>query len=177
MAKYAAFLRGMNLGGRRIKNPELCAAVTSIGVTNVEAFLASGNVVFDTTGRPQAIAKKLELGLQKALDYEVPTFVRSAAELTAIVAAEPFAGRDDKSRGKLQIAMLRCAPDKQATAAVLKHETAADWLRVIGQELYWWPAVGLSESELDLARIAKLTGPMTIRTERTIVRLKAKFFA
>ena len=44
---YVAFLRGMNLGRRRIKNPELCAAFEDIGFTNVSAFLASGNVIFD----------------------------------------------------------------------------------------------------------------------------------
>ena len=43
MNRYVAFLRGMNLGRRRIKNPELCAAFEDIGFTNVAAYLASGN--------------------------------------------------------------------------------------------------------------------------------------
>ena len=66
MNRYVAFLRGMNLGRRRIKNPELCAAFEGIGFTNVSAFLASGNVIFDTDESDSAaVADSLNT------DYEI----------------------------------------------------------------------------------------------------------
>ena len=47
MNRNVAFLRGMNLGGRRLMNDELCSHFTALGFTGVSAFLASGNVLFE----------------------------------------------------------------------------------------------------------------------------------
>ena len=77
MNRYVAFLRGMNLGRRRIKNPELCAVFEDIGFTNVAAYLASGNVIFDAEdAEADAVAVAIECGLRDSLGYEVPTFLR-----------------------------------------------------------------------------------------------------
>ncbi len=176
MATVAAFLRGMNLGGRRITNEQLCAAVTSLGFEDVRAFLASGNIVFCASGSVSAVERKLSRGLRERLGYEVPTYVRSGDRLMKVVAAEPFAGRAGAGRGKIQIAFLPKTPTPRATRAVLDMATDADWLAVVGTELFWWPIGGLSESELELEAIAKQIGPMTIRTQRTVERLVAKFF-
>ena len=51
MTRYVAFLRGMNLGNRRIKNPELAAEFERLGFEDVATFRASGNVVFSLPGR------------------------------------------------------------------------------------------------------------------------------
>lgn len=84
MARFAALLRGMNLGNRRIKNPDLVRVFNDAGFAQVEAFLASGNVAFDAIGKPSALAQKIEKSLGEALSYEVPTFVRKAKELSDI---------------------------------------------------------------------------------------------
>ncbi|MEP6475429.1 MAG: DUF1697 domain-containing protein, partial [Gemmatimonadota bacterium] len=47
MARLFAFLRGMNLGGRRVTNTELNRIFKSVGVSGVESFIASGNLIFD----------------------------------------------------------------------------------------------------------------------------------
>ena len=68
MARYVAFLRGMNLGRRRIKNPELCAAFEDIGFKNVAAYLASGNVIFDADDAvTDSVAESIEFGLKESL--------------------------------------------------------------------------------------------------------------
>ena len=92
MNRYVAFLRGMNLGRRRIKNPELCAAFEDIGFTDVAAYLASGNVIFDAVDSDtDAVAAAIESGLRVSLGYEVPTFLRSADEVRSIAGYAPFA--------------------------------------------------------------------------------------
>src|SRR5262245_25136583 len=90
MDRYVAFLRGMNLGGRRITNDDLRAHFEALGCEGVATFRASGNVIFAKDGRPAAIAAELEDGLGEALGYEVPVFLRSEKELLAISAHEPF---------------------------------------------------------------------------------------
>ena len=106
MPSYVAFLRGMNLGGRRIKNEELRAEFEPLGFDDVASFRASGNVIFAPRGSEAKLTSEIEAGLGEALGYEVPVFLRSAAELSAIAAHEPFdAAVVNASKGKLQVAL------------------------------------------------------------------------
>ena len=64
MTRYAAFLRGVNLGKRTVKSAELKAAFEALGFENVKTLLASGNVLFDT--KPSKSLKgKIEAGLKE----------------------------------------------------------------------------------------------------------------
>jgi len=178
MARYAAFLRGMNLGGRRITNRDLAAAVSGLGYEEVETFRASGNVIFAADrGGKAAIASRLESGLGDALGYEVPVFLRSAAEVRAIAAREPFhPDAVSASSGKLQVALLLDTPAARGRREALALATESDRLAIEGRELYWLPSGGMSESELDLNAIAAALGLMTVRTMGTIEQVAAKYF-
>lgn len=177
MQRYVAFLRGMNLGGRRITNVELCACFEGLGFASPTAFLASGNVVFDSDETaPEPVGARIEEGLADALGYDVPTFLRTADEVRAIAAHEAFPAEVvAASRGKLQVALLPAEPSQAARRAVLEHATEEDRLTFGDRELYWLPSGGISESPLDLAAIEATVGPWTMRTRRTVERLAAKF--
>jgi len=178
MARYAAFLRGMNLGGRRITNEDLRAHFEALGCEGVATFRASGNVVFGKEGTPAKLTSMLEDGLAEALGYEVPVFLRSARELLAIAAHEPFDEKAvDASTGKLQVGMLVKKPSASAAKKALALSTDADRLAIERRELYWLPEGGLSDSELDLKALAAVLGPTTIRTKGTIDQIAAKHFA
>ncbi len=178
MARYAAFLRGMNIGGRRITNRDLAAAVAGLGFEEVETFRASGNVIFAGEGGGEAAtAIRLESGLGDALGYEVPVFLRSAAEVTAIAAQEPFdPAAVTASAGKLQVALLLEKPPAKGRREALALATDADRLAIEGRELYWLPSGGMAESELDLNAIGAALGLMTMRTMGTIEQVAAKYF-
>ena len=177
MKRYVAFLRGMNLGRRRIKNGELCACFADMGFSSVAAFLASGNVIFDAAlDDPAGVSARIESGLRQALHYDVPTFLRSADEVRAITRYQPFtAAQLKRSKGKPQVALLSKHPTPMAERAVLELSTAEDRLDIHGWELFWLPSGGMREAELDLKRIAAELGPMTIRTRNTLERLVAKY--
>ncbi len=178
MSLYVAFLRGMNLGRRRIKNPELCAAFKDIGFKNVAAYLASGNVVFDADDTDtDAVAASIETGLRDSLGYEVPTFLRSADEVVAIAQYAPFAGVAGERTGKLQVAMFGNEVEQSDRDSVLELSNDADLLEMVGRELYWWPKGNFLDSELDLKVVEGILGPMTIRTKATVERLATKFLA
>lgn len=172
-----AFLRGMNLGGRRIKNEELRAEFESLGFADVATFRASGNVIFGAQGGSEsALTKQIEAGLGDALGYEVPVFLRSCAEVTAIAAAEPF---DAKllaaSKGKLQVQFLARKPAAAARKAVSALATDDDGLALSGRELYWLPSGGISESELDWKPIDAALGSGTMRTMGTVEQIAARY--
>ncbi len=176
MSRYVAFLRGMNLGRRRIKNPELCAAFEDIGFTNVAAYLASGNVIFDTDeSDPTSVALSIEDGLRVSLGFEVPTFLRSSEEVMAIAEYTPFARVYGERTGKLQVAMFGNEVEQSDRNSVLELSNDADLLEMVGRELYWWPKGNFLDSELDLKVVEGILGPMTIRTKGTIERLAKKF--
>jgi uncharacterized protein (DUF1697 family) len=178
MDRFVAFLRGMNVTGRRIKNEELKAEFAALGLEDVATFRASGNVVFSTPKRePEAaLTKRIERGLDEALGYEVPVFLRSCAEVAAIAVAEPFdSNLVAASKGKLQVTFLARKPAAKAGKAVLDLATDQDRLAIQGRELYWLPSGGISESDLDLKAIDAALGPGTTRTIGTIEQIAAKY--
>jgi uncharacterized protein (DUF1697 family) len=179
MSDYAAFLRGMNLGGRRITNKDLGAAVSDLGFERVETFRASGNVIFAAEGGTEAaVAGRLETGLSESLGYDVPVFLRSAGEVRAIATFESFSAAEvNAAKGKLQVAMLRKRPSAKGRREALAHSTDEDRLAMDGRELYWLPNGGISDSDLDLDALAAALGPMTVRTMGTIEQVAAKYFA
>jgi len=177
MDRYAAFLRGMNLGNRRLKNEELRSHFEALGCMEVATFRASGNVVFAEAGRSGDLTAELEAGLAQALAYEVPVFLRSARELLAIAGQEPFSSRQlEASKGKLQVALLRKRPSASAAKKALALSTDDDCLTIAGRELYWLPAGGISESDLDWKAIESALGPTTVRTKGTIDQIATKYF-
>jgi uncharacterized protein (DUF1697 family) len=178
MDRYVAFLRGMNLGGRRITNDDLRSHFDALGCEEVATFRASGNVIFAADGEsPAELTARLEGGLADALGYEVPVFLRGAKELRAVAAHEPFDAKHvAASEGKLQIVLLTKKPTAKAVERALALSTEADRLAVEGRELYWLPQGRMSDSDLDLKALATILGSMTIRTKGTIDQIAAKHF-
>jgi uncharacterized protein (DUF1697 family) len=168
----------MNLGRRRLSNDTLQAAFEGLGFSGVAPFLASGNVVFEAKKQAlEALGKKIERGLEKALDYPVPTFLRSAEEIRRIAAHEPFSESVlAPTTRNLQVLLLPAPPAPKARREVLALGTDDDHLAFDERELYWLPKGNMSASELDIKRIEKAVGPTTTRAQRTMIRLVAKYF-
>jgi uncharacterized protein (DUF1697 family) len=176
--RYVAFLRGMNLGKRRIKNPELVAHFEAMGLEDVATFRASGNVVFvDPAGESESkLQKRLEKELDERLGYDVAVFLRSAKEVTAIAAREPFDAKAIKgSKGKPQVVLLGRKPTVKAKKALEGIAPEGDLMAIEGRELHWLPTVGLSETELDTKALDKVLGKGTTRTAGTIEQIASKY--
>ena len=63
--RYVAFLRAINVGGHTVRMEALRREFESLGATNVETFIASGNVIFDTARRnAAALERAIEEHLQ-----------------------------------------------------------------------------------------------------------------
>jgi uncharacterized protein (DUF1697 family) len=178
MPRYAAFLRGINVGKRRAGKEALISCFEDIDLDAVATFRASGNVVFSTGREARSkLTARIERALADALGFEVAVFLRSETELKKISAHDPF---DPKlvaaSKGKLQVAFLEKRPSASATKAVTALSSEDDRLAFGARELFWLPKAGLMESELDQARIDELLGLATVRTMGTVQQLAAKFF-
>lgn len=177
MRTHVAFLRSINVGGRRVTGAALEAAFDAIGLESPASYQASGNVAFDAPGADvAALRTRIEEGLRSALDFDVPTMVRTGAEVAAAASLTPFSDAElAASRGKVQVSLLMDVPDDDAVGDVLALATDDDRLHVEGRELYWLPAAGMSDADLDVAVIERLLGMQTRRTQATLQRLVAKF--
>lgn len=177
MRRYVAFLRGMNLGRRRIKNEELRRHFEEMGFAGAVTFRASGNVIFDSPASAVEgeLALRVEGELAGRLGYEVPVFLRSIEEAAAIAAHQPFGPEAVKrSNGKLQVSLLIKKPSAAQRRQVLAYATDEDLLDVEGREIYWLPRGGLLESTLDLKALESIVGPDTRRTKGTIEQIATR---
>jgi uncharacterized protein (DUF1697 family) len=169
----------MNVGGHRIKNDELRSLFEALGFIEVATFRASGNVIFSAAREPVAeLTAQIEAGLEASLGYAVPTYLRTADEVQAIAALEPFTSTQiEASAGKLQVTLLLAKPTAAIRKQVLGLATERDQLALAERELYWLPSGGILDSALDLKAIGALLGPTTVRTKGTVEQLAGKHFA
>ena len=135
--RWAAMLRGINLGKRQLKSVELKAVVEGLGFTDVRTLLASGNVVFTA---PDAKADSLESQIHDALaqatGLKSEIFVRTPEDMAALVAANPFteAARDRPSF--LVVTFHRKPVDADAVDALMTDHDGPERAQAIGRELY-----------------------------------------
>jgi uncharacterized protein (DUF1697 family) len=173
---YVAFLRGINLGKRRVKMDHLCDLFRALKFSDVSTFVASGNVLFEAADADAAgVEQRIEAHLKGALGYEVETFLRTPAELAAVVAFRPFAPAELETPGHtLHVGFLRGAPGDAAGRKLLSLRTAVDDFCVRGRELYWLCRCRFSDSLVPWPVVAKtLTLPATMRNITTVRKLAA----
>jgi uncharacterized protein (DUF1697 family) len=93
--KYAAFLRGVNVNGRKVGKDELKAVFEELGLSNVKTYLQSGNVTFDTSLEDIPKLKQLiETALQRQFGFAITTFTYPIEAIRSLIDNYPFGRRD-----------------------------------------------------------------------------------
>lgn len=106
--RYAAFLRGVNLGKRTTRSADLKAAFESLGYEGVRTLIASGNVLFEAEAADdEALAETIEKGLEAKFGFAIGVVLRSIAELEKMVERAPFGGVPADADAKLYVLFLR----------------------------------------------------------------------
>jgi len=147
------------------------------GLENVATFIASGNVVFDSNEDASArFEGRIEAHLRGALGYEVDTFLRSLADLEAVIRLEPFAEAGEPDQ-KVHVMFLKTAPGRAGVAALRGLETEDDRFRVVGREAYWLRRGRMSDSGFKPGAFERAlgVGTSTMRTMNTVERIVGKF--
>jgi uncharacterized protein (DUF1697 family) len=177
MARFIAFLRAINVGGHTVKMDDLRRLFESLGFSRVETFIASGNVVFETTSRnTRALEKKIEKRLKEALGYEVATFIRTDAELADTANYQPFRPSELEAAVALNIAFLADPLDDESKQKLMALRTDIDDFHGHGHEIYWLCRKKQSESTFSNAVLEKTLGrPSTLRGANTIKQMAAKY--
>jgi uncharacterized protein (DUF1697 family) len=105
---YAAFLRGINVGGKRqIKMEALQIAFQSWGLENVATILNSGNILFDAHSNDALEVKQIiTTGIQSNFGFDADVFVRTIEDLKTLAARDPFKGYSESTLMKLYVTLL-----------------------------------------------------------------------
>lgn len=178
MPKYVAFLRAINVGGHTVKMDHLRELFASLGFRNVETFIASGNVIFDSSSKNTAtLEKKIENHLLKSLGYQVATFLRSTVELAEIARHKPFADSELNTDGNtLYIGFLNGVPSDVAKEKLLAATTKTDDFQLNNREIFWLLRTRFADSEFSGGKLEKTLGlQVTLRNSTTVRKIAAKY--
>lgn len=165
MARYAAFLRGINLARvNRLPMADLRAILDGLGYTDVATHLQSGNAVFTTGAKPAKVERDIEAAIRKERGLEVPCLVRTVDELRAVVDADPL-GDVATNPSRYFVVFLSAPPDE------VTGDYKPDEYRVIGREVYLWLPEGMRASKLAAAYTKKTSKAVaTMRNWNTVTK-------
>lgn len=171
--RYAALLRGINIGGRRIKMEDLRYVLASNGFANPQTLLQSGNCVFDTDlKKGNEIEETLESICEAAFGFKVPFYVRSRSELESALDHNPFPEMAHKDPSHLVLHFFKTVPE-EAQIAEIKWPGPEE-LSLKGEVLYISCPNGIGTSELFKdRRISKILKTATARNWTTVQKLHA----
>jgi uncharacterized protein (DUF1697 family) len=127
--------------------------LTGLGHDDVATFLQSGNVILCSALAPGRLERTLEEQLASGLGFRVDVLVRSADELSAIVASNPL-GDVAADPAKYLVTFLRARPSRALVDRLTSADVAPERVVAVGRELFSWHPGGVGRSEL-----AKLLQP------------------
>jgi uncharacterized protein (DUF1697 family) len=171
---FAAFLRGVNVGGKNaLPMAELKAVLESLGHEGVVTYLQSGNAVFDATGGADEVAGALEERIGERLGLAVRVLLRTPGELAAVAAANPFLGREPV-HARLHVVFLDRAPTPAEVGRVDPERSPGDAFSVAGREIYVHYPHGAGRTKLTLDYFERRLGVVgTARNWNTVLKLTA----
>ncbi|MCE9602623.1 MAG: DUF1697 domain-containing protein [Gemmatimonadetes bacterium] len=154
MTTYIALLRAVNVGGTgKLPMADLRALCTKAGFTGVRTYIASGNVVFSSGLSASKARVTLEAALAKRLDKGTQVIIRTADELEAIIAANPF---PEAEPNRLIVVFL----SREESATVLDgwKIPGRERLALVGRELFIHYPDGMGQSKLKVPFADQGTG-------------------
>lgn len=174
---HIAFLRAINVGGRFVKMERLRALFVEMGHADAETFIASGNVIFDgRRAKAERMERAIERHLAAALGYEVATFLRTPAELAAVVRQRPFGDEVPDTEGGLYVGFFGAPVDAIRKRAVAALASDANLLHVHGRELYWLRRERTMQTISLGTKLERALGtPATFRNVTTVRKLAALY--
>ncbi len=170
MTTYVAFLRAVNVGGTgRLPMAELRKMCDKLGFTEVQTYIASGNVVFTSQSTKLAVKNALEEQLCAYAGKPTGVAVRTAAQVRAILSDCPF---DDKEP-KFTLAMLfEGKPPKDALSGCVGQDDEQLHLGAHAVYVYYPSGMGRSKLRIPAARTATARNMNTIRKMSELVQTK-----
>lgn len=174
MQTIIALLRGVNVGGHaRVPMADLREVATGLGLADVRTYLQSGNLLFTAGGPATSLAGELERAIAEAFGVDTTVILRSAGELAAAAAANPFP-QVVAEPTKLHVAFLAGTPADERVAGLDRQRFLPDTFEIHGREVYIHYPDGAGRSKLGLNHFERgLATRATARNWKTVTNLLA----
>jgi uncharacterized protein (DUF1697 family) len=172
--RFAAFLRAVNVGKRRVAMAAAREQLESLGYTDVASFVNSGNLLFTATGKPAKLEKEIRAALEKTFGFEITTFVRTEAQVKALATEKPFGKlRPGHTHFVLLPLTSLTAAERRAVEAMSNEQ---DEVVVRGRDVHWLIRDKSTETSLGPRewKQALPDNPTTARNTTMIERLAAR---
>ena len=172
-----ALLRGINVGGKNlVPMRELQAVFIQAGCQDVRTYIQSGNVLFEA-GPVMAdqLSSHLSAAIKERFGCRVPVVVRTAEEMLAVLASNPFFRGDEAaeiSEDSLHVYFLSQQPTAKQTATLDAARSLPDEFALQGREIFLRLPNGMARTKLTNAYFdSKLASVCTARNWRTVKKL------
>ncbi|GLU43591.1 DUF1697 domain-containing protein [Allomuricauda sp. NBRC 101325] len=108
---FVALLRGINVSGqKKIKMADLRVVLEGMGLQNVQTYIQSGNVVFESVELDKLwLEQTIFAAIKQHYGFEVPTLILKSNEIESIISANPFLGKEEEN--KFYFVLLKQKPD------------------------------------------------------------------
>jgi uncharacterized protein (DUF1697 family) len=179
MAICIALLRGINVGGKnKIKMADLKQMFESLGLSRVQTYIQSGNVLFESEADESSLRNRIEQGIEATFGISLVVVLRTAEEMKRILencpyTAEQVAEAEAASQVEsLYVALLPEAPSQEGIERWSAYQTERDHYRFAGRDLYLLYSHSVRDSKL-ANNLPKLGVPATVRNWKTMSKLVA----
>ena len=170
--RYAALLRGVNVGGKnKLPMADLRDIFAQAGCEAVQTYIQSGNVVFEAEPNlAERVPEIVSLAIREQFGFETAVVVRSGEELGQVAASNPFDTSGDPRF--LQVAFLEDTPSAEAVSRLDPERSPPDAFIVRGRNVYLHYPNGVAGSRLTNEYLAaQLQTGSTMRNWRTVLTL------
>jgi uncharacterized protein (DUF1697 family) len=170
---YLSLLRGINVGGQKqIKMQDLQKLYLELGFTEIQTYIQSGNVLFETAENVFQVdlAQVISQKIQAHYGFSVEVLVLDLADLQAAIQQNPFAGTNHEE--KTYFTFLATQPEESLLQSLLALDYAPEQIQIIGQTVYFYSPQGYGNAKLNNNLIEKkLKTVATTRNWKTTVHL------
>jgi uncharacterized protein (DUF1697 family) len=175
MPVYVSLLRAVNVAKRTVPMADLRGLYEELGHTDVVTYVQSGNVVSRAgTRTAAAVERDVSAALRTIYGFDVDVFVRTAAQLQAVLDSNPFLGGlgPVPAPKTLHVTFLARAPGASVARALDGQEFAPDVFELRGREVYLSCPNGYGRTKITNAWFERrLRMPATTRNWNTVTKL------
>jgi uncharacterized protein (DUF1697 family) len=175
MPTYVSLFRALNVGGNhQVNMAELKALHEALGLTGVQPYIQSGNVVFTSEeADAEQLRERIAERFAQRFGFRSEVYVRTATEMQEIMERNPFQSRPGTEPKWVVVTFLPAHTNAAEWEAVIRAYPGPEEVALIGNELYIYYCNGIGTSRLantPLGKKLKTTG--TARNWNTIRKLQ-----
>lgn len=169
MTAYAAFLRGINVGGnKRVRMDCLMQALEAIGLTGIRTYIQSGNLLFSSDTEEESLRRKIENRMEEVFGFTAAVVLRTTADLENVIQNCPFPDADDAVN--LYVCFFARVPSPETMSRIYSYKSEDEDCRLLGRELYIDFCHSFHDSKL-AGKLSSLDVITTVRNWNTVCKM------